>query len=96
LTPPATWLGAASGPPTELLSFNFYGCRFIPALGVDLGDDDLYGGEGKLRVVLDTPVAQFPGVMTVFCIVGSNRRHRRYLEAGIREPANQPRMGSMA
>jgi hypothetical protein len=55
---------------TELLSLNFYGCRFIPALGVDLGDDNLCGGALKMRVVLDTPTGQLPAILTIFCIVG--------------------------
>lgn len=55
---------------TRLISFSFYGCRFIPALDVDLGDDDLCGGAVKMRVMLDTPLGQVPGIMTVFCIVG--------------------------
>lgn len=57
---------------TELLSFNFYGCRFIPELGVDLGDDNLCGGAVKMAVVLDTPSGELPGILTVFCIVGPN------------------------
>jgi hypothetical protein len=70
LDPAGSVLGGGTWTATELLSFNFYGCRFIPALGVDLGDDDLCGGAVKLRVVLDTPTGSFQGVMTVFCIVG--------------------------
>jgi hypothetical protein len=70
LDPAGNVLGGGTWTATELLSFNFYGCRFIPALGVDLGDDNLCGGAVKLRVVLDTPIGQFPGVLTVFCIVG--------------------------
>ena len=62
--------GSGTWTATKLLSFNFYGCRFIPALGVDLGDDNLCGGAVKMAVVLDTPIGQFPAVMTVFCIVG--------------------------
>jgi hypothetical protein len=42
----ATWTA------TELLSFSFYGCRFIPEIGVDLGDDNLRGGAVKMAVVL--------------------------------------------
>ena len=47
-----------------------YGRRFIPSLGVDLGDDNLCGGAVKMAVVLDTPIGQFPGMLTVFCVVG--------------------------
>jgi hypothetical protein len=70
--PAGNVLGGGTWTATELLSFSFYGCRFIPALGVDLGDDDLCGGAVKLRVVLDTPAGAFPGILTVFCIVGPN------------------------
>jgi len=70
LDPVGNVLGGGTWTATELLSFNFYGCRFIPAEGVDLGDDNLCGGAVKLRVVLDTPTGQANGIMTVFCIVG--------------------------
>lgn len=70
LDPAGNVLGGGTWTATELLSFNFYGCRFIPALGVDLGDDNLCGGAVKMRVVLDTPAGQFHGILTVFCIVG--------------------------
>ncbi len=72
LDPAGNVRGGGTWTATELLSFNFYGCRFIPALGVDLGDDNLCGGAVKLRVVLDTPLGQHPGILTVFCIVGPN------------------------
>jgi hypothetical protein len=39
---------------------------------VDLGDDNLCGGAVELRVVLDTPLGQHQGILTVFCIVGQN------------------------
>jgi len=63
-------LGGGSWQATDLLSFHFYGCRFIPAVGVDLGDDDLCGGAVKMRVELTTPAGTFDGVLTIFCIVG--------------------------
>ncbi len=72
LDPAGNVRGGGTWTATQLLSFNFYGCRFIPALGVDLGDDNLCGGAVKLRVVLDTPSGPFNGVLTVFCIVGPN------------------------
>ena len=62
--------GAGTWTATSLISFSFYGCRFIPAIDVDLGDDNLCGGAVKMAVVLDTPIGQFPGVLAVFCIVG--------------------------
>jgi hypothetical protein len=65
-----TVLGAGTWTATSLISFNFYGCRFIPALDVDLGDDDLCGGAVKMAVTLDTPLGLFPAMLTVFCIVG--------------------------
>ncbi len=63
-------LGGGTWTATELLSFNFYGCRFIPALDLDLGDDNLCGGALKLAVVLDTPIGEFPAILTIFCVIG--------------------------
>ncbi len=67
-----TVLASGTWTATDLLSFEFYGCRFIPALGVDLGDDNLCGGALKLSVVL-TPSGTslaIPGTLTIFCIIG--------------------------
>jgi hypothetical protein len=55
---------------TQLISLDFYGCRFIPAEGVDLGDDSLCGGALKMMVVLNTPLGEVPAIMTIFCIIG--------------------------
>jgi len=68
--PSGSVLGAGTWTATQLLSLNFYGCRFIPALGVDLGDDNLCGGALKMDVVLHTPIGDFPAVLTIFCIIG--------------------------
>ena len=65
-----TVLASGTWTATELISFHFYGCRFIPALGVDLGSDDLCGGAVRMRVELTTPAGTLPGTLTVFCIVG--------------------------
>jgi hypothetical protein len=62
--------GAGSWTATSLLSYSFYGCRYIPALDVDTGNDNFCGGAVKMAVMLDTPIGQFPGLLTVFCIVG--------------------------
>jgi hypothetical protein len=70
LDPDGNVRGAGTWTADSLVSFNFYGCRFIPALGVDLGDDDLCGGAVQMAVTLDTPIGQFPAILTVFCIVG--------------------------
>ena len=63
-------LGAGTWTADALLSFNFYGCRFIPALGIDLEDDTLCGGALKMAVTLDTPIGEFPAILTIFCIIG--------------------------
>lgn len=63
-------LGGGTWTATDLLSFEFYGCRFVPELGVDLGSDNLCGGALKLRVELTTPIGTFDGILTVFCVVG--------------------------
>jgi hypothetical protein len=62
--------GAGTWTASSLISYAFYGCRFIPALGVDTGNDDFCGGAVKMAVVLHTPLGQFPGILTVFCIIG--------------------------
>jgi len=74
--------GAGTWTATKMLSINFYGCRYIPAFGVDLGDDNLCGGALKLAVVLDTPLGQFPGILTIFCIVGPNAPTSHSMEEG--------------
>jgi len=66
-------LGSGTWRATELLSFDFYGCRFIPALDVDLGDDTLCGGAVKMLVELDPGAPggpTLPGILTIFCIIG--------------------------
>jgi hypothetical protein len=68
--PDGTVRAAGTWTARSLISYDFYGCRFIPALDVDLGDDDMCGGAVKMAVVLDTPGGELQGVLTVFCIVG--------------------------
>lgn len=63
-------VGSGTWRATELLSFQEYGCRFIPSEDLDLGDDNLCGGALKLRVVLETAGGDLDAVLTVFCIVG--------------------------
>lgn len=63
--------GAGTWNATKLISYSFYGCRYIPALGVDTGNDNFCGGAVKMAVVLDTPFGNVPGTLTVFCIVGT-------------------------
>jgi hypothetical protein len=56
---------------TDLLSFEFYGCGVVPAIGVTL-PPNLCGGALKMRVVL-TPEGtslSIPGKITVFCVIG--------------------------
>jgi len=62
--------GAGTWTATSLISYSFYGCRFIPALDADTGNDDFCGGAVKMAVVLDTPNGELPGILTVFCIIG--------------------------
>jgi hypothetical protein len=68
--PDGNVVGAGTWTATELISLNFYGCRFVPAMDLDLGDDSLCGGALKLRVTLDTPIGQFPAILTIFCVIG--------------------------
>ena len=56
---------------TQLLSFEFYGCGVIPALGVTL-PPNACGGALKVAVDL-TPsgtTLTLQGILTIFCIVG--------------------------
>ena len=64
-------LAAGTWTATSLISYDFYGCRFIPALGVDTGNDDFCGGAVKMAVVITVGTAHFPAMLTVFCIVGT-------------------------
>jgi hypothetical protein len=70
LDPDGNVRGAGTWSADSLISYDYYGCGVIPALGVDLGDDNLCGGAVKMAVTLDIPLGQFPGLLTVFCIVG--------------------------
>lgn len=63
-------VGSGTWTATELISFDFYGCRFIPALGLDLEDDNVCGGALMMGVLLDTEIGTFPAILTVFCIIG--------------------------
>jgi hypothetical protein len=63
-------LGSGTWTATKLISFHAYGCQFIPALDVDLGDPNLCGGAVKMRVRLNTSAGTHKAVLTVFCIVG--------------------------
>jgi hypothetical protein len=57
---------------TDLLSFEFYGCGVVPAIGAILPPNSC-GGVLKLRVLL-TPsgtTTTIPGVLTVFCVIGA-------------------------
>src|SRR5262245_51220189 len=56
---------------TGLISYDFYGCRYIPALGVDTRNDDFCGGAVKMAIVATVGTAHFPAMLTVFCIVGT-------------------------
>jgi hypothetical protein len=64
-------IGSGSWTASGLLSFEFYGCGVVPAIGATL-PPNFCGGALKLRVVL-TPsgtTLAIPGVLTIFCVVG--------------------------
>jgi hypothetical protein len=88
--PDGTVRGFGTWTATQLLSLNFYGCRYIPALGVDLGDDNLCGGALKMAVVLDTPIGEFPAILTIFCIVGPKAPASHSTEEGEGVTLNVP------
>jgi hypothetical protein len=54
---------------TRLLDYQSYGC------GVVFGDplpDNFCGGKVKMSVMLNTPLGEFPGILTIFCVIGPN------------------------
>ncbi|HJY82712.1 MAG TPA: hypothetical protein VKK81_16710 [Candidatus Binatia bacterium] len=62
-------LGNGTWTATELLRYQSYGCGVVVSLGIKLPPDRC-GGKLKLRVLLTSGTQQFPGILTVFCIVG--------------------------
>ena len=56
---------------TDLISFEFYGCGVIPAIGATL-EPDLCGGALKMRVVFmpEGTNLSIPGIITIFCVIG--------------------------
>jgi hypothetical protein len=56
---------------TDLLSFEFYGCGVVPAIGATL-PPNFCGGVLKMGVVFAPAGTSLtlPGVMTVFCVIG--------------------------
>src|SRR5262249_8951193 len=62
-------LGNGTWTATELLTYQSYGCGVVVSEGVTL-PPNFCGGMLKLRVLLTAGSQQFPGILTVFCIVG--------------------------
>jgi hypothetical protein len=64
-------LAAGAWEATQLLSYEFYGCGSVPAIGADL-PDNLCGGALKLAVNLtpDGTTLELKGVLTIFCVIG--------------------------
>jgi hypothetical protein len=52
---------------TELLNYQSYGCGEVFGTPIP---PDLCGGAVKMRVTLETPSGEVPGIMTVFCVIG--------------------------
>jgi len=63
-------LATGSWEATGLLDYQSYGC------GVVFGDpslpDNFCGGKVKMSVMLETPLGELPGILTVFCVIGPN------------------------
>jgi hypothetical protein len=57
---------------TELLAFQPYGCGVIFGTPIP---ENLCGGQLKLRVTLTVGTAQIDGILTVFCLIGTNVPH---------------------
>ena len=64
-----TVLATGTWEATGLLDYQSYGC------GVVFGDQippDFCGGKVVIRVMLDTPLGELPGILTVICVIGPN------------------------
>jgi hypothetical protein len=55
---------------TQLLTYQSYGCGVV--FGNDI-PDNLCGGKVKMRVLLETPLGELSGILTVFCVIGDHR-----------------------
>ena len=56
---------------TNLISFQFYGCGSVPAIGLTL-PPNVCGGVLKMRVTFSPAgtTVTLPGIITVFCVIG--------------------------
>jgi hypothetical protein len=64
-------LGGGTWTATQLISFQSYGCGVVTFPDPDvILPPNFCGGKVRFRVVLNTPVGQLDGILTVFCIVG--------------------------
>ncbi len=57
---------------TELLAFQTYGCGVVFGTPIP---DNLCGGQVKLRVTLTVGTTHLDGILTVFCLIGTNVPH---------------------
>ena len=62
-------LGSGTWTATQLLTYQSYGCGVVVSEGVVL-PPNFCGGMLKLRVLLSVGGQQYPGILTVFCIIG--------------------------
>src|SRR5438128_318901 len=61
--------GAGTWTATDLLEFVSYGCGVLFGTPIP---SNFCGGMLKLRVLLTTPIGAFDGILTVFCVIGTN------------------------
>src|SRR5215813_11075255 len=62
-------LAAGTWEATGLLDYQSYGCGVV--FGTPL-PPNFCGGRVAMRVMLTTPFGEFPGILTVICVIGPN------------------------
>jgi hypothetical protein len=64
-----TVLATGTWQTTQLLDYQSYGCGVV--FGTPL-PPDFCGGKVKMGVMLNTPIGQLPGTLTIICVIGPN------------------------
>src|SRR5262245_4277619 len=64
-----TVLATGNWEATGLIDYQSYGCGVV--FGMPL-PPNVCGGRVSMRVMLTTPLGQFPGILTVICVIGPN------------------------
>jgi hypothetical protein len=68
-----TVLASGTWEATELLDYQSYGCGIVHFPDGDvILPPNFCGGKVKMSVMLATPLGEFPGNLTIFCVIGPN------------------------